>query len=606
NIAATGAVGFDYGKIGGAGGAAGATNSAAAPSSSTLRARLTTRFAALPQAEAFLEHEQSVQSPDQQVNAVGGTFALTEKTRIYGRHELSSSMPVDNSATLTASNTVFGIESAYMEGGRIYNEARLGPAGGQTSSGVRNTFKLNDQWSLSAGLERTQVTSSATSGTTASAAGQGNSRAISLGADYSDGALRASSAIENRLASESTSNLFALGLAYKIGADWTLLGRTNSTFTNSATAGLQILSRQQVGLAWRPAESDTFNGLLRFENRREYIGSGSTGSSSLAGDTLTQIATVLGSYNPRPGYNLTTRLAVKNVNLQDAVVAASYQAGLLHLRATHDIGTDWDLGLQTGLFAGQGGAAQSAVGLEVGYMLMKNLWLSGGYNFTGLNDPDLAGANYTKSGAYVRLRFKFDETTLGLADAPGPAPSPAAAARRDRVDASAPKAEPAATASLASAALPAPPQADSASVPVTANAPQADPDDDGPLKTCQDYAEALWFASPDSAQLSTSGKSHLQRLVRRIKEKKVDSADLEFSLAHGETNAERDRLWLQRTAVLRRALAAEGLAGASFSIDTQPVPPATAAQPYTQGTLRIMLCSSASQPPTVGIAAVAP
>jgi hypothetical protein len=27
----------------------------------------------------------------------------------------------------------------------------------------------------------------------------------------------------------------------------------------------------------------------------------------------------------------------------------------------------------------------------------------------GLRDPDLAGADYTDSGFYLRLRFKFDE-----------------------------------------------------------------------------------------------------------------------------------------------------------------------------------------------------
>ena len=33
----------------------------------------------------------------------------------------------------------------------------------------------------------------------------------------------------------------------------------------------------------------------------------------------------------------------------------------------------------------------------------------------GLNDPDLTAGEYTNKGLYVRLRFKFDETTLGFA-----------------------------------------------------------------------------------------------------------------------------------------------------------------------------------------------
>ena len=48
---------------------------------------------------------------------------------------------------------------------------------------------------------------------------------------------------------------------------------------------------------------------------------------------------------------------------------------------------------------------------------MKDLWVSAGYNFVGLKDRDLTANEYTSKGAYIRLRFKFDETTLGFASA---------------------------------------------------------------------------------------------------------------------------------------------------------------------------------------------
>jgi trimeric autotransporter adhesin len=49
------------------------------------------------------------------------------------------------------------------------------------------------------------------------------------------------------------------------------------------------------------------------------------------------------------------------------------------------------------------------LGAELGYLVMANLWVSGGYNFTGYRDDDLTDANTTTKGAYMRLRFKFDE-----------------------------------------------------------------------------------------------------------------------------------------------------------------------------------------------------
>ena len=57
--------------------------------------------------------------------------------------------------------------------------------------------------------------------------------------------------------------------------------------------------------------------------------------------------------------------------------------------------------------------AEYGLGIEAGYLVTSNLWLSAGYNFFGFKDDDLAGADYTNRGAYVRLRYKFDEELFG-------------------------------------------------------------------------------------------------------------------------------------------------------------------------------------------------
>ncbi|MDB5940264.1 MAG: outer membrane protein precursor, partial [Polaromonas sp.] len=93
--------------------------------------------------------------------------------------------------------------------------------------------------------------------------------------------------------------------------------------------------------------------------------------------------------------------------------------------------------VQAGYLWGKGGARERTLGLEVGYQAMKDLWISAGYNWLGLKDKDLTGADYTSKGIYLRLRFKFDETSLGFAPAgaarnnlvpqmPAAAPAPAA------------------------------------------------------------------------------------------------------------------------------------------------------------------------------------
>jgi hypothetical protein len=53
---------------------------------------------------------------------------------------------------------------------------------------------------------------------------------------------------------------------------------------------------------------------------------------------------------------------------------------------------------------------QYGLGFETGYQIIGNLWLSTGYNFVGFVAADLAGEDVTRRGAFIRMRFKFDES----------------------------------------------------------------------------------------------------------------------------------------------------------------------------------------------------
>ena len=94
-------------------------------------------------------------------------------------------------------------------------------------------------------------------------------------------------------------------------------------------------------------------------------------------------------------------------------INSSYSAHLLSARADYDIGRVWTLGLNTGvLFSGDQRSQQGALGIELGRVLTKNLWLSVGYNHFGFRDDDLAPDGFTDKGVFLRLRYKFDENLL--------------------------------------------------------------------------------------------------------------------------------------------------------------------------------------------------
>ena len=85
-------------------------------------------------------------------------------------------------------------------------------------------------------------------------------------------------------------------------------------------------------------------------------------------------------------------------------------AHLLSARMMYDFSERWDLGLIASTLFMEGFESQQyGLGLEAGYQLTRNLWLSAGYNFFGFKDEDLDEEDASNPGAYARMRVKFDE-----------------------------------------------------------------------------------------------------------------------------------------------------------------------------------------------------
>ncbi len=397
----------------------------------TIRGRLTANIPNVPQAQVFLEAEQSI-APDNhgRVAAVGGQYALNDKTRLYGRYEFDSSLYEQSTLMTTRNVGIFGVESNYMEGGRVYNEFRLADAtagrGSQAASGVRNTIKLSDHWRGTIGLEKTKAVGMSSSGSTV--AGAGDSTALITGLEYSNDGIRGSGILEGRNGSDVHTVLASFGLGLRLDQDWSLLTRNiyNASRGRGTQAGVdRILSRSQIGLAYRPVGQDVWNLLTRYERKTE-SGTGSTAAvgsisgnafganAGLNGDYVADIVSMHLNVNPRRGQYFAGRVAAKRSQLNDAGISSSYSAQLVSARWIQDLSADWDWGIQGSLMHGAG-ATQRAWGVEVGYQAMKDLWLSVGYNFTGLSDRDLTAGEYTSKGLYLRVRMKFDEVGLGLA-----------------------------------------------------------------------------------------------------------------------------------------------------------------------------------------------
>lgn len=378
----------------------------------TVRAKLGAPVPGVAKATAFVEAEQDVHAADKRLLAVGGDYRITPTSRLYARQEVISSLTgeLDLDPSQHRNTSLFGIDSDVTHDSHLFSEYRVRDAiagrEAEAAMGLRNQLALAEGLRLNTTFERVRALSGGDAD---------DNLAVTAAIEYTrDPLTKASGRIELRDSSASRGALSTLGLAHKISEDWTLLGRNAYALTESKTGGAsQLQERFQLGVAYRDTATNRVNGLARYEFKREDDG---TDFERRAVHSISSHA----DYQVSRGLVVTGEYAAKHdLELVDGRWIAG-NAQLASVRVTRDLGERWDVGFAARVL---GNATLSqrtgGIGAELGYRVIENLWLSLGYNLSGFRDRDLADDNTTQAGAYVRVRFKFDESLFGAGKADG-------------------------------------------------------------------------------------------------------------------------------------------------------------------------------------------
>ena len=398
----------------------------------SVRSRFTTSVSALPQSQVYIEGEQALGDSERHLIAVGAHYQFNDKTRIYGRYELIDSL--FGSSDITASTPrnlgLIGIDKAYSDATKTYDELRLNDTidgrSAAAATGIRHTLTITDGWNATLGAEHTDELGNANgiSGVRSTAL-TGNVDYLGKG-EWKD-RLRGSFTLEDREGDDARTLLNKVAVAYKIDDAWSVLSRFVLSDAISLTSGNLLQIRQQIGFAYRPLNNEdsengeTWNVLGRLEHNRSRNSNGAQGVDPVSGnltalpeDTVTTIFSLNAHIQPDAKTEMMLRLAAKQSDYTASGINSKYAAKLLQGRYIHDLFRQWDLGIQAALMRGTGGVMQRSIGIECGYQILGNTWLSAGYNVLGFKDPDLTANNYTDRGFYFRLRLKFDEKSIGL------------------------------------------------------------------------------------------------------------------------------------------------------------------------------------------------
>ncbi len=372
----------------------------------SIRGKITAPVPMFEKANVFGEYEQDIENSDRKLFAIGGDYQIASRAKLYARHEFVSTLsgPFSLNANQTQNATVIGIDSDYMKGGHLFNEYRVRDAASgreaEAAIGVRNLWPVAPGILLNTNFERVHSVGGAS----------GNeSTAGAFGVEYTANPLwKGTGRIELRYGTDSDNLLHTLGLGFKLNKDWTLLGKNIISLTkNKGTVqGDKWLERFQFGVAYRDTDSDVWNGLARVEHKVE------RDTTQIDQETKrnVEIVSTHVNYQPRSDLVFSGRVAAKWLTDLSNGNKDKSNAQLVSIRGTYDINNHWDVSAYASTMFSRGETGrQHGVGMEVGYMLTSNLWLSAGYNFFGFKGDELSGGDYTNHGAFLRMRFKFDE-----------------------------------------------------------------------------------------------------------------------------------------------------------------------------------------------------
>jgi len=236
----------------------------------------------------------------------------------------------------------------------------------------------------------------------------GTSTAIALSAEYlAREDVKTTARYELRIAPHETTNLYAVGGAYKLSRDISLLGR-GSFWTSARDQGTDTIFDGEIGGAYRPLGRNALYllGVVRFKVD-------SRGSSPTGDETKNAIVSL--EFSKRIRSSLTVRGKYAGKMSWESINGTSFSSytDLFLAGATCDITDRWDVSVD-GKAMNQYQTGTSSLGgmASVGYRVVKNVRVAAGYNFARLNDRDLAGEGYQSHGPYLQVKFKFDEGTL--------------------------------------------------------------------------------------------------------------------------------------------------------------------------------------------------
>lgn len=370
----------------------------------TLKERLTLRA----------DHDQALFSKDKNADfptrtTLGADYQATKQVMLFAQEEMTYG------AAANTNTTRVGVKATPWSGGTlassVVNDIKENSARTFANVGLAQKWQLNPFWTVDGGLDHSRTIQKKTgyqlSATVPPASGGDDFTAVSFGANYQEKKLLWSNRVEYRNSDGEDKWGMISGVVNEQGLNWGWTTRLQLLHTQSVGGNSRTDADLRLGLAYRPPVT---NWILL--DRLDMI----------ATDEKSALASALGkrfvnnlnaNYKPDKKTQLSIQYGAKYVMEKIDDMDYSGYTDLIGLEGRYDITKEWDIGLRCALLhSWESNQYAYSVGPSVGYNVMENAWISGGYNFAGFKDRDFSTANYTAQGPFVQFRFKFDQNSV--------------------------------------------------------------------------------------------------------------------------------------------------------------------------------------------------
>lgn len=278
--------------------------------------------------------------------------------------------------------------------------------------GLVQGFQLNERWSLDFGVDQSNTLSGSEARQfdpdreLVSGSNQEDFVAAYAGAMYNAGMWSANSRFEHRNSDLEERNTLLAGWYREPVAGHGM--SAGMTMQQNQTIGGDMMSvALKGGWAYRMAESR-----WSFLNRTDLV----YADANQGGQQL-QSWRLINNFNANrrlgAAAQLSLQYAFKFVRSEFDGDGYSGYTDLIGVDWRRGLSQRWDVGVNTSIYHSyQSDVFDYGVGVDVGFRLMDNMWLSAGYNVSGFHDADFAQARYTAQGPFLRFTVKADQHFL--------------------------------------------------------------------------------------------------------------------------------------------------------------------------------------------------